>query len=313
MQSKVVANMELRDHRNAVNIMYGKSNENKIMDIFKTLLRNVYKLVSIFFGTLIWYSPWKEEFLSTLFKPEKNIFESMFRFFALDYLYYTDVTKYRKLIVANEPGDHWCDIYRSRMNEYEKKLSWFFERFDKLISSYGLIRIMQVGCAGGGELYQLSKKYPQIKFIGIDLNKNAIEKNRTFYKDLTNIEFITGDIFMDNFLKIYNPQLVFTSGTAEYFTEDELKKFIANVKKEDVNIVLFYEPITTTSFNYREDIQSKPRGGMAFNHNYSFYLKQFDFLVKEDFEILPAQQGIVMVMAVGVKKIEYAEKEVVQR
>lgn len=289
-----------------------KKIHNMILDRFKILLKPLYISVSIFFGALIWYSPWKEKFLSTLFSPQKNLFESMFRFFSLNYLFYTDVAKYRKLFVANEPGNQWCDIYRSRTNEYEKKLSWFFEAVYKLINTYELTRIMQVGCAGGGELYHMAKRYPHIKFIGIDLNKNAIDKNREVYKDLSNIEFICSDIFTEDFLNVYRPQLVFTSGTAEYFTEAELRKFIDSTKKEDVIIILFYEPITITSFNYKEDTRSKPRGGMAFNHNYSFHLKQFDFQVSEDFEIWPAQQDILMVKAVGFRKSKQAEKNVVQ-
>jgi SAM-dependent methyltransferase len=273
-----------------------------LLDKIKILLRPLYSVINIFLGALLWYSPWRKKFMLTLFREKKNRFESMFSFFVMDYLFYTDVPKYRKLIVANEPGNQWCDIYRSRTNEYEKKLSWFFEALEKLIDSYRLTQIMQIGCAGGGELYYLAKRFPQIKFIGIDLNKNAIDKNRELYKDISNIEFISGDIFTENFLNVYRPQLVFTSGTAEYFTEEELRKYIDSAKKEGVNIMLFYEPITISSFNYKEDTRSKPRGGMAFNHNYSFHMNQFDFQVSEDFENWPAQPQVLMVKAVGVRK-----------
>lgn len=282
--------------------MYGKNYPIMILDGFKILLRPLYLLVNIFLGALLWYSPWREKFMLTLFREKKNMLESMFSFFVLNHLFYTDVPKYRKLIVANESGNQWCETYRSRANEYEKKLSWFFEALEKLINSYGLTQIMQVGCAGGGELCHMAKRYPQIKFIGIDLNKNTIEKNRETYKEFTNIEFIEGDIFTRDFFKEYMPQMVFTSGTAEYFTEDELINFIAKAKEENVDIILFYEPITRTIFDYSEEIRSKPRGGMAFNHNYSFHLKQFDFWVSEDFEIWPTQPDILMVIAIGVRK-----------
>lgn len=291
--------------------MYGRDIKITIIDVFKSLLRPLYKLINIFIGALLWFSPWREKFLLTLFSPKKNMLESIFRSFVLDYLFYTDIPKYRNLIVAQEAGSRWCDIYRSRKNEYEKEVYRFFEVLEELINSYGLTRIMQIGCAGGCELYYMAKRFPQIKFIGIDLNKNAIEKNREMYNDLTNIEFIGGDIFAKDFLNAYSPQLVFTSGTAEYFTEDELKKFIDGAKKENVNIILFYEPITKTTFNYTEDTRSKPRGGMAFNHNHSIHLKQFDFQVSEDFEIWPDQQDILMVIAVGVRKSKQADKNAV--
>lgn len=122
---------------------------------------------------------------------------------------------------------------------------------------------------------------PQISFIGVDLNKTTIERNREVYKEITNIEFVHGDVFVRNFFSEYKPQLVFTSGTAEYFTENELKTFIAQAKKEGVAFIIFREPITTAIFDYLHETRSKPRGGMAFNHNYTFYLSQFGFQVSE--------------------------------
>jgi len=258
------------------------------------------QLIGAISGALLWYSPLRKHFLRDMLNPEKKSFLlGSFRLFVLDILFYTDVPRYRSLIVSREAGDKWCDIYRSRRDTYEKQFSDWFDLLEKLILQNKLTRVMQVGCAGGGELYHVAKRMPQISFIGVDLNKTAIERNREVYKEITNIEFVHGDVFTRNFFKEYKPQLVFTSGTAEYFTEDELKAFITLARKEMITFVIFREPVTITISDYPRETRSKPRGGMAFNHNYAFHLSNLGFKVSESVYEKTSTKDVKDVIVIG--------------
>jgi hypothetical protein len=119
------------------------------MPSLKSLVTKLYLLICAIPGALLWYSPLRKRFLPTLFSPEKSALQRSFSLFVLDILFYTDVSKYRSLIISQEAGDVWCDIYRSRKDTYKKLFSNWFDLLEKIILSNGLARVMQVGCAGG--------------------------------------------------------------------------------------------------------------------------------------------------------------------
>lgn len=57
-------------------------------------------------------------------------------------------------------------------------------------------RVLELGCAQGGNLIPMAARYPASEFVGIDLSRVQVEEGQTFIKraGLTNIRLLHGDI-----------------------------------------------------------------------------------------------------------------------
>lgn len=57
-------------------------------------------------------------------------------------------------------------------------------------------RVLELGCAQGGNLIPMTARYPQSEFVGIDLSRGQVEEGQAFIERacLTNIQLLHGDI-----------------------------------------------------------------------------------------------------------------------
>lgn len=57
-------------------------------------------------------------------------------------------------------------------------------------------RVLELGCAQGGNLIPMAARYPQGEFVGVDLSRVQVEEGRTFIEraGLANIKLLHGDI-----------------------------------------------------------------------------------------------------------------------
>jgi hypothetical protein len=271
------------------------------------ILRHVLLPIILFIyvtpGAILYFSGIrKSHYMDCLFEPGSgNFLAASFRRFLLSYLYYTNVPKYRTLIIGqSQAGNIWCDIYHSRIESYDEVFDNLLNLLVKLQKSYSTISVLQVGCAGGGELYWLSKKVPSsVRLIGVDLNEHTITQNTDFYKDKAPIEFHHADVLTSSILTQIRPDLIFTSGTAEYFQEKELDHFIETIKSCGVKIILFHEPISLRHFKLDSQTRSNKRGNMAFNHAYGFKLQNHGARV-EEYSQPSVDQVVLGVLTVGI-------------
>lgn len=185
-----------------------------------------------------------------------------------------DVSKYRREVIGLSPvGDAWTEVYRSRRTIAADEFSEELELLSAVITQCVAGKVMQVGCAGGGELWQLAQRFPHVEFVGLDINEHSILRNRVDFAGTPNLRWVAGDVFATDYLEHEKPQVLFTSGTAEYFTEGELESFLQRSQLAGVKAVCFYEPITQIGFDYRKSCRSTTRGMMAFNHPYGRKLR----------------------------------------
>lgn len=236
-------------------------------------------------GALLYGSRYRRRlFMARLLdSTHQEFFQQCFSAFFLDWYVYRDIPKYRSLIVASSlAGNQWCDYYRSMVADPPASYQALLERLLALTNKYQLTSILQVGCAGGAELYHLSQQLKRpVRLIGVDLNEQAIQQNRLDY-GASGIEFYVNDALKPGVIDETHPDLVFTSGTAEYFLESELEAFIDRLQKAGVQLVAFSEPITTRRFTYGKSQRSTPRGAMAFNHNYGLHVAHFGTVLAEE-------------------------------
>jgi ubiquinone/menaquinone biosynthesis C-methylase UbiE len=52
--------------------------------------------------------------------------------------------------------------------------------------------ILEVGCASGPNLYLLARKYPEAEIVGIDINKEAVEKGNVWFREegISNVKLL---------------------------------------------------------------------------------------------------------------------------
>lgn len=255
------------------------------LPVLRHVLRPIALLIFVTPGAIIYIiGIRKSHYMECLFKPEScGILASSFRRFLLSYLFYTNVPKYRTLIVGHsQAGDLWCNIYHSRIESYDQAFKKELNLLVKLQKSNPVNSVLQVGCAGGGELYWLSKTMPSsVRLIGVDINRHTIAQNMEFFRDKAPIEFLNADVLTSSILSQIRPDLIFTSGTAEYFQEKELDHFIETAKACGAKILLFHEPISLRRFKLSSQTRSNKRGNMAFNHAYGFKLNNHGARVEE--------------------------------
>jgi trans-aconitate methyltransferase len=215
--------------------------------------------------------------------------------------FYQDVSRYRAEVIGRSPvGDGWLEVYRSRRADAAQLFRQELEALAEAIALVRAEKVMQVGCGSGGELWALAQRFPGVDFVGVDINEYIIRQNAADLKETPNLRWLAGDVFATDHLERERPHLVFTSGSAEYFTEGELETFIQRAKRAGAKAVCFYESITQINFDYRTSAHSTTRGMMAFNHAYGKKLRAAGAqVVREELIASPDNPYVSNVLALG--------------
>ncbi len=104
-------------------------------------------------------------------------------------------------------------------------------------------KILEIGCDYGPNLYLLAKKFPRVKFTGIDINPLAIKEGRKWFEKegLTNIELLVGKA--DELSKFLDKSfdIVFTDAVLMYIGQDKIKKLITETARIAKMVLIFIE------------------------------------------------------------------------
>lgn len=177
------------------------------------------------------------------------------------------------------PGKDWHNFIKLLYTDREKFNKEFLSHRTHLISHISKLLsisnnysvICDIGTGNGMLLNYLSKKFTSVKkFVGIDLNKEQILENRITYKDI-HLEFVHAEI--TNWIHTNGEKgTIFVScGTFLYFTQNELQELFKAIGQLSPSAVVLNEPV---NLDLKTEIVSRPRGGLAFSHNYPYLLKQ---------------------------------------
>lgn len=126
-------------------------------------------------------------------------------------------------------------------------------------------------------LHDLSKQCPSIKrFIGVDLNKEQILENRQTYRG-TELEFVHGEITDWIQYQCDGGTIFVAIETFEFFTQKELEELFHHIREQVSAAAIAILALAESSAG--SEVVSRPRGSIAFNHNYLYLLKQCDYQV----------------------------------
>lgn len=127
--------------------------------------------------------------------------------------------------------------------------------------------ILEIGCASGPNLYLLAKKFPEVKFYGIDISKKAIEIAKQKFKkeNITNVCFIKGKA--EEFRKILNRNfdLIFTDACLIYIAPEKIELVLRNMIETTKKAIILCEMHT----DFPNSIY-----GDCWIHNYKFLINK---------------------------------------
>jgi len=98
---------------------------------------------------------------------------------------------------------------------------------------YPFKRVLEIGCNAGPNLILLSKKFPDVKFIGVDINKKAIEiiKEHVMNSDIKNIEVFVGKADQLSWIEDKNIDVVFTDAVLMFVGPDKIRKVLKEMHR----------------------------------------------------------------------------------
>lgn len=134
---------------------------------------------------------------------------------------------------------------------------------------------------------QLAKAHPHINFIGIDRSDLTKTFNEALFKDLSNLSFVTSDIFEYLKGKSFKSDVFFLARTLIYLPKSFVKKLYKEVHATGFEYILGFEQVGISretmkpyDFSYQDQNSVAFRSGMII-HNYPALLKENGFKIIE--------------------------------
>ena len=136
--------------------------------------------------------------------------------------------------------------------------------------------LCEIGSGNGLFLQYLSRELPGIgRFVGLDLNRDQIARNRETYAGL-GLEFAAGEV-EEWLTQVSAPTIFVAVGTLECFTEAELTDLLRRIRSlATPAAVALCEPI---NFDLSTATSSAPRGNTMYSHNYPGLLRGTGYTV----------------------------------
>ena len=183
------------------------------------------------------------------------------------------------------PGKRWHEFTKERYDEQDAHNSEFLRprrllarQISDLLASSGQYRtICEIGTGNGMFLHDLSRQFPSVKrFVGVDLNKEQILEDQRTYKG-TALEFVHGEITDWIQCRCDEGTIFVASETFEFFTQKELEELFRRIREKGSPAAIAIFALAES--RVASEVVSRPRGSIAFNHNYPYLLKQCGYQV----------------------------------
>ncbi|MGF2615055.1 class I SAM-dependent methyltransferase [Rossellomorea vietnamensis] len=162
-----------------------------------------------------------------------------------------------------------------------------YPKIEKVMKKYKVDSIIDVGCGEAGYLRKLSKKFPDKKMVGVEVNEEVADNARNAVKEHGNIEILNKDI------NEYQPEskykLVMANNLLHYIEPGDRTGFFQNaaqwIKKNGVLSII--TPI------------QKPKHGKEFSSAFNSFFMTFDNLypvpTEKDLKSFAKESGLKMV------------------
>ena len=114
---------------------------------------------------------------------------------------------------------------------------------EKMSANAPFTDVLEIGCASGPNLYLLAKKFPNSRFVGIDINPDAIRKGDLFFKQqgIRNVSLFVGKA--DELERFQNRSfdVAFTDAVLMYIGPDKIKKVATEIQRVARRVIILVE------------------------------------------------------------------------
>lgn len=171
------------------------------------------------------------------------------------------------------------EYYENTKNRFKDtflpKFSVFLDALDGMIVDKELQAVCEIGTGDGQLLNYLSKRWPSVDCVGLDLSESQIRNNKKNYKN-PNITFHAIDAIHWIGFQESRPTIYMTGlGVFEYFDYESLLKTLDSIKCKHTDNVLFLTEPVYNGANMDEDFVSFSGGReYSFTHAYPKILER---------------------------------------
>jgi len=134
----------------------------------------------------------------------------------------------------------WAENYIS-----EKSIDNPHRKFliEKILNYFPFENVLEIGCASGPNLYILAKKFPGVKFYGIDISKKAIKTGRDFFKkeNMENVFLEIGEAEKLNKFSDKSIDIIFTDAVLIYLGMDKINLAIKEMLRVAKKAIILHE------------------------------------------------------------------------
>jgi hypothetical protein len=184
--------------------------------------------------------------------------------------------KIAKCLWSGTGGLQWFNDQENLGTFNLKKRQIMVKQIKKLLESGNFKTICEIGVGDGYFLDYLQKETKAECFIGIDINKQQIEKNAEKYKTL---RFICGDLVPEEIRKISKSNIIFIAcRTLTMLTQSKLEHTIKQIAQMAGSAVCIFEQ---SQIDLEREFQSKVRGVFFYSHNYPYLFLKHGFKIRD--------------------------------
>jgi Methyltransferase domain len=212
----------------------------------------------------------------------------------------------RERFWGGQAGAEWHEKQRERFTasgpseDFLKFRRPLVQQIKELIAAAPRYELLcEIGTGNGLFLQYLSRELSGIKrFVGLDLNRDQIARNRQTYAGSA-LEFVAGEVEAWIRANVTVPTIFVAVGTLECFTEAELVDLLRKIHAARPGAAVgLCEPI---NIDLGSTTDSRPRGNTMYSHNYPHLLRSSGYaLFRQHVEpIDPAVHFYQMVVVVA--------------
>lgn len=211
----------------------------------------------------------------------------------------------RKYFWGAKAGSNWHEMKRKLLSDPIKYKQEFLPERQPLVQKLKYIlkrnpsyeALYEIGTGNGMFLDYLCQNLSALgvkKFVGIDINREQIRRNKNLFKNDSHLKFTAGEAGQKITEERNKNIIVISSGTLECFTRVELEALFSRLSHVNGKVLVgLIEPV---SINLERDFESVPRGNTFFSHNYPFLLSKFGFreIFKKQIRYSPDRSTLIL-------------------
>ena len=114
---------------------------------------------------------------------------------------------------------------------------------ERIFANAPFTDVLEIGCASGPNLYLLAKKFPHSRFVGVDINPDAIRKGNIFFEQqgIRNVSLFVGKADELERFPDKSFDVVLTDAVLMYVGPDKIKKVATEIQRVARKAIILVE------------------------------------------------------------------------